>query len=115
MKFALKATEMSDWMECWCFRCKHDHLWSHFPHDEEGDGCDLILRSIVGKDVPEFTPHGETWWRTIPAGVVCSRFERCEAPECQDPSDAERRGGETRAEFHDRLRAETIAEPEVAE
>ena len=114
MKFSLNGSEMADWMECWCFRCRHDHFWSHADHDQEEDGCALIRATIIGEDRPEFTAHGARWYMTIPAGVVCSRFEACSAPECNDQGDEERRGGETQREFRDRLRAETIALEEVA-
>lgn len=115
MKFQLNTTEWLDWAENWCFRCKHDHLWSHPPHDEEGDGCPLIRHSICGEDVPEFEARSVDWWRTIPAEVSCSRFELCTAPECTDQGTEERRDGETRRQFHDRLRAETLALPVVKE
>lgn len=113
MKFQLNGSEMADWQECWCFRCAHDHLFSHAPHDMEDDGCPLILRAGCGEDVAQFEPHGDDWYRTIPAGVVCREFVPCTATECNDHGDEERRGCETWREFHDRLRAETIALPRV--
>lgn len=108
MIFQLNGSEMADWQECWCFRCARDHLWSHAGHDQDADGCPLILKSILGEDVPQFIPHTD-WYRSVPANVSCSAFVPCNAPECQDGPDAERRGGETRREFHDRLRRETLA------
>lgn len=113
MKLQLNTTEMLDWMELWCFRCEHDHGWSHPPNDENEDGCQLVARSIWDDDVTEFEPRHPQWWRHIPAEVSCSAFKLCSrcAP---DPPDAERRGGETRREFHDRLRAETLAQPVFA-
>lgn len=113
MIFQLNGSEMADWQECWCWRCKHDHGFSHDGSMRAENGCPLVLKTIWGEDAPEFSAHGADWFRTIPAGVVCSAFELCELPECKDGPDAERRGGETRREFHDRLRAETIALPVV--
>ncbi len=112
MIFQLNGSEMADWQDVWCGHCAKDHLWSHAGHDQDADGCPLILKSILGEDVPQFIPHTD-WFRSLPANVSCSSFEVCDAPECQDAPDAERRGGETRREFHDRLRAGTIALPIV--
>jgi hypothetical protein len=111
--FQLNGSEMADWMECWCFRCQHDHGMTH-TEDTEELGCPHAESIWSGRDDPVFSPHGETWWRTIPAGVVCSEFTPCTQCPPDDPN-AERRNGETRAEFHDRLRAEIIALPRVEE
>ena len=108
MILRLNTTEQLDWMELWCFRCEHDHVFSH--GEETGEGCPLLLKMALGEDVAEFEPRDPDWWRQIPAGVSCSRFQAC--TQCPpDPPDAERRGGETRREFHDRLRAELLAQP----
>ena len=111
MIFRLNVSGMADWMECWCFRCQHDHTQSHPGAPEEG-GCAHVLNAWLGTDDPVFVPHGETWDRTVPAGVVCTAFTPCTSCPPDDPN-AERRGGETRAEFCDRLRAEIIALPRV--
>ena len=111
VKFSLNTTEMLDWQENWCFRCVHDHDWSH-TGKEEGEPCELTVPMVLGHDVPQFEARDPEWWRMIPAPVSCSRFELCDR--CPDESpDAERRSGETRREFHDRLRAETLAQPVV--
>lgn len=113
MILRLNGTETLDWQECWCFRCQHDHAYSH-GQQQEADGCQLLLAMALGDDVPEFEARHEKWWAYIPAEVSCSRFKACE--QCPpDPPDAERRGGETRREFHDRLRAETLAKAVVAD
>ena len=117
MKLRLNGTETLDWQELWCFRCQHDHAFSHNKSGEWGesdDGCPLLVAVALGDDVAEFEARDEKWWAVIPAEVSCARFEKCTA--CPpDPPDAERRGGETRREFHDRLRAETLARPVVAD
>ncbi len=105
MIFTLNTTEMLDWQECWCFRCARDHQYSHV--EENGDGCPLVLDMLIGNDARQWVPHGADW-HTIPASVECSAFVPCEAPECQDGPNAERRNGETRREFHDRMRREII-------
>ncbi len=107
MIFRLNASEWMDWAECWCFRCEHDHTMSHRTAPEE-DGCPHVARSLIGADDPVFVPVGEAPLCTIPAGVVCSAFMPCAKCPPDDPN-AERRGGETRAEWHDRLRNETLA------
>lgn len=113
MILRLGTTELLDWQEVWCFRCEHDHSLSHASGDETG-GCPLLLTQILGEDVAEFEARDPEWWRFIPAEVSCSRFTPC--TQCPpDAPDAERRGGETRREFHDRLRAETLARPIVQE
>lgn len=109
--FSLNGSEAADWMEVWCFRCEVDHDMTHQGGCEEV-GCSLLVKMVLGEDVPQFTPHGDQWFRTIPATVACAEFKRCTL--CPpDPPDAERRGGETRREFHDRLRADTMALPVV--
>lgn len=110
MKFQLNTTEWLDWAENWCFRCERDHLFSHVNED---DGCELCARSILGEDLPEFEAHDPDWWRMVPAPISCSQFKLCTL--CPpEPPDAERRGGLTRREFHDKLRAEVLAAPVVA-
>lgn len=38
----LNTTEMLDWQEVWCFRCKHDHGFSHGTDwGDAEDGCQL--------------------------------------------------------------------------
>jgi hypothetical protein len=111
--FRLNGTETLDWQELWCFRCEHEHKMTHGSEWGDGsDGCPLLLKMILGEDVPEFVPHGEDWWRTLPATVACTQFAAC--TQCPDDGpETERRGGETRREFHDRLRQETLALPMV--
>ena len=110
MKFQLKASESADWMEVWCFRCKNDHDCSHVPSGDGDSGCEIIAHSMLGDDVPELTPRRKDWWFTIPATVTCSAFELCD--ECPPESpDVERRGGESRREFYDRLRSEMLKIP----
>lgn len=112
MILRLNTTEMLDWMEVWCFRCEHDHAFSH--EDQLDDGCPLLLKMVLGEDVPEFEVRDPDWWRQIPAGVSCSRFQEC--AQCPpDPPDAERRCGLTRREFFDQIRAEMLAQPVVSE
>jgi|ERR1035437_1300883 hypothetical protein len=109
MKFQLNASEHADWQEVWCWRCKNDHEFSHIPGQED-EGCPLIADGIMGEDVAEFAPIRKDWWFTIPASVTCSAFEVCTLCPAESP-DAERRGGETRREFYDRLRTEMLATP----
>ena len=110
MKFQLNTTEMLDWQEGWCFRCQHDHQYSHV--EPEADGCSLLLAMVLGDDVPEFEPRDPDWWRMIPAPVSCQRFTLCTS--CPpDPPAAERRGGLTRREFHDQIRADVLTHPVV--
>jgi hypothetical protein len=114
MKFQLNSTEMADWQELWCFRCEHDHGFSHLAEEglEERDGCPLLTAMVLGDDVPDFEPRDSQWPLYVPAQVSCRRFTECTA--ClPDPPDAERRGGETRREFHDRLRRDMQALPVV--
>lgn len=69
-----------------------------------------INPQALGDDVAEFQPRDPEWWHFLPAEVSCANFKEC--GQCApDEPDAERRGGETRREFHDRLRAETLARP----
>lgn len=109
MKFSLGTTEMLDWQECWCFRCERDHAFSHFTNDE-GEGCPHLLNAVLGNDDPVFEARGDDAFIFIPANVVCADFTPCTLCPPDDPN-AERRQGETRAEFHDRMRAETLALP----
>ncbi len=113
MKLRLNTTEFLDWAECWCFRCEHDHEFSHGAENDTG-GCPLLVTQACGDDVAEFEARDVKWWGYIPALVSCSRFTLCTRCE-PEPPDAERRGGETRREFHDRLRAEILARPVVAD
>ncbi len=51
MRFALNGSEMADWMECWCWRCEHDHDMSHAGATEE-NGCGHVLATLIGADDP---------------------------------------------------------------
>lgn len=109
MKLRLNTTEMLDWQEVWCFRCKHDHLWSHHPNDEAGDGCPLLLPMVMGEDVPQFHPRDPDWWRMVPAPVSCDNFEVCDCP--SESPEMERRQGLTRRQFFDQERERVLALP----
>lgn len=87
MILRLNTTELLDWQEAWCFECAHDHLASHVNGgDWAGDGCRLLRKQAMRQDVPEFIDHDEhTGIGNIPALCECTRFEQCEAPECQRP------------------------------
>jgi hypothetical protein len=112
MRFSLNTSEMLDWQEIWCFRCQNDHTFSHT--DQQEKGCPLIARSLLDEDVAEFQPRDPDWWRSIPAVVSCAAFKVCD--DCPpEADDAERRGGETFREFHDRIRTEMLAMPTVAD
>lgn len=114
MILRLGTTEFLDWAECWCFRCEHDHQFSHVDENEQRDGCELLVGYALQTDVPEFEPRRENALSYLPAEVSCSKFKVC--TQCPpDPPDAERRGGETEREFRDRFRAQTLARPVVAE
>lgn len=116
MKLEIGTTEMLDWQTIWCSRCQHDHAFSHGSNwqlpDPQGDGCPLLVKVIHGEDLPEMQPRRPDALCYIPAEVSCSQFTLCTscAPE---RADAERRGGETRREFRDRLRGEMLARPVV--
>lgn len=111
MKLALNGTEFADWQEAWCNRCQAEHAATHPPNQDNYDeGCPLILGWALQEDVPEWQPRDSEWFAYLPARVSCSSFAECS--DCPpDAPDAERRAGETRREFHDRLRAEMLALP----
>lgn len=110
MILRLNTTEMLDWQEVWCFRCEHDHRFSHV--DQEADGCPLLVKMVCGEDVAEFDARDPEWFRMIPAPVSCTEFKLCGS--CPpDPPDAERRNGETYREFVDRHRADVLSQPVV--
>ena len=112
MIFSLNGTEMLDWQEVWCFRCEHDHGWSHTPCDEDEEGCTVLLTIVQGLDAPELKARDPEWWRTLPAEVSCSKFKEC--TRCgPEPVDAERRGGLTRREFFDQYRNRMLARPVI--
>ena len=108
MILRLNGSELADWMEVWCFRCEYDHYFSHA--NEIGDGCDLVLAYALQEDQIEWESRDPEWSSYLPARVSCKSFTSCTKCPPDDPQ-AERRNGETRREFHDRIRAETLALP----
>lgn len=71
------------WLHQWCYRCVHDHNFSHDPTRwGDGPGCEIQLRMVSGEDTPEVVqedyPLGQGW---DPESLVCRMFERCP---CQD-------------------------------
>lgn len=89
------GTEFMDWQEIWCFRCKHDHQFSH--GEETGDGCALLPPLLCHIDVPEIHEQSYVFdWtdgaesgdqvmtidRCFPRAVWCEQFEPCAGDGC---------------------------------
>ncbi len=116
----LNGTEFLDWAEVWCFRCEHDHAFSH-DQDQGTGGCEIARDAYaLGETRPELTDHAPDGPWSIPASISCASFKECGkcAP---DTEDTERRWSNsgpdamlvTRNEFAAMLRAETLAIPVV--
>lgn len=88
---ARNGTELLDWQEVWCFRCKRDH---NLTHVETGDGCELMARGTFESDQPEWIDSGYTVefrdevgdhhshiildvCNSLPAATVCTSFQLC--------------------------------------
>lgn len=72
------------WMDEWCFRCVHDHGFSHVKEEDPDKGCRIVLRMAIGDedDIPELRDnHDGTERGWDPAKLECVMFERCP---CQD-------------------------------
>lgn len=108
MKLQLGVTEMLDWQEIWCFRCRHDHGYSHTGDEVPEAGCHLLTRILLGDDVPEIRPRDPDWQRQIPAPVSCEKFELCGGCPA-DEAGLERRRGLTHRQFMDRHREAVLA------
>ena len=68
---------MDMWLHRWCFRCVHDHKFSHGPELGDGaDGCELLCRLYCDEPTPELVDHyeGGPW---SPDSFECRMFERC--------------------------------------
>ena len=117
----LNTTEFLDWAEVWCFRCEHDHAFSHGEDAtaDGADGCEICLDAYArGESRPEIVNH-EDYWRSIPAHKSCTQFTECTRCPADDEH-TERRGiwGDesnlvTRNQFSALLRSETLALPVV--
>lgn len=94
---ASNGTELLDWQEVWCFRCRHDHQFSHGPIDT-GAGCEIMALGSFdyeadewidsGYDITFTDEDGERHTHTIPdvvnslpAATVCTKWEPC-GPVC---------------------------------
>ena len=94
MHRATSGTELLDWQEVWCFRCKHDH---NMTHVETGDGCEIMARGLFSDDKsqPEWIDSGYVIryrdedgdhhehvipdvCNSLPAATFCTAFELCE-------------------------------------
>lgn len=66
------------WMEEWCFRCAHDHSFSHvFENDAVPEkGCDIVARMVIDEETPEIVEEndGGPW---DARKMVCRMFEHC--------------------------------------
>lgn len=70
------------WMSRWCYRCIHDHGFSHKPDGDPDEGCEVLVRMFLDEPTPEFVDHDElnvNGW--TPDSHECRLFERCP---CQD-------------------------------
>ena len=75
------------WLERWCFRCIHDHGFSHVSENDAdpAQGCELtawLMMSSADESRPEFIEHDYDWkqgWS--PDHYECRLFERCP---CED-------------------------------
>jgi hypothetical protein len=66
------------WMRHWCYRCVHDHGFSHVDErlQDSGESCEILLRMIIGEETPEVVQEDyEGGWP--PESLVCRMFERC--------------------------------------
>lgn len=86
------GTEGHAWMSSWCSYCVHDHGM----HDDSGDGCDVVLWMMVGKDSdmpdPEcLVAEPDDGRFFLPSRMICTRFEPCTKDGCSgDPGADER-------------------------
>jgi hypothetical protein len=110
VKLQLNTTEMLDWQEVWCFRCKHDHGYSHTGEEDPDSGCPLLRDVFMGDDVAEFHPRAENALNYLPAMVSCDKFELCAGCPADAP-DLERREGLTHHQWVDEERERVLAEP----
>lgn len=94
---ASNGTELLDWQEVWCFRCRHDHEM----HTDTGSGCLIMARGLAdhgdgidewinsGYAVEYLDEAGNTHEHRIaddacslPAATVCTKWEPC-VEECR--------------------------------
>lgn len=70
------GTEGSAWTAAWCANCLHDHA----THDDEDyeHGCPLLAHSYGGHTPLVWQPMERDFWHTLPAGITCRAFERCD-------------------------------------
>lgn len=77
------------WRERNCFRCVHDHDWSHGPDaTETEDSCPIIMALVLDEyPIEGLTELPYTDDRGWPRTLVCERFTPCAAPGCDVPAD----------------------------
>jgi hypothetical protein len=91
------GSEMADWMEVWCNRCRLDHEM----HTDQGGGCEIMVRAAVGEPVPEIVKAGyvigvengadheiPNVCNSLPAAAFCTKFEPCGVECRQHPNGA---------------------------
>lgn len=78
------GTMMDYWLDRWCFRCVHDHGYSHKAEGDPAEGCELLCRLYLDDPTPEIISHDD-WYDTHdgwgPDAFECRLFERCP---CED-------------------------------
>ena len=79
-RYFSNGTEGHAWMAEWCNRCANDHA-CHTIDGDAGDGCEIVLRSMVNTDdvIPEWVDECEDAWHYLPRRMNCLMFSLCKA------------------------------------
>lgn len=74
------GSEFEIWEASHCAICERDRAFRARGFDGD-DGCEILLRGLMSRDVPEWTTDLGLDARHIWPNIICAKFERVSADE----------------------------------